>query len=268
VRRPLACSPLLVLVLLATVPPQAVAQNVDLTLFLGRAYPVFDDRLTLRPATPVLPGVDVAEIGTLELRAVGGPVFGAALAFELGIFAIEGRVDATDVRLDLRGARYDLRATLPPFDDLTGSVTVGDGRFDLDRLYLVSVNGRVRTPGAFALVASGGLSYLPDIVVTGSVPLTVQVPALPGVGTEPRLRVQAAPGEPQHRFGLNGGVGFRAGGRVSLMGDVRVFYFREHGLRFAAEGVPAYLTEALNLLDPIRFEPVFVNAQAGLVFRF
>jgi hypothetical protein len=258
--------PLAFLSLLAT-PLPGFAQGLDFTVWLGRAYPLIDGRLTLRPSPPVLPGLDIAETGPLEIRAAGGPVFGAALAFELGILAIEGRVDATDVRLDLRGARYDLSATAP-FDAVTGTVIVGDGRFDVERLYLLSVNGRVRTPGAVSLVVSGGLSYLPDIVVTGSVPLAVEGPAFPDAGIQPRLQLRTAPGEPRHRFGVNGGVGLRAGGRVSLAGEVRVFYFREHGLRLGAEGLPGLVTELVDRVDPVRFEPIFVNAQVGLVFRF
>lgn len=266
--RPHALFPIFVLAVLATTVP-ASAQGVDLTLFLGRAYPIYDDRLTLRPAVPSLPGLEVTESSRLEIRTAGGPVFGGALAFELGIFGIEGRVDATDIGFDLSGARYDLLATMAPFTGLTGSVTVGDGRFDVDRLYLLSVNGRLRTPGPVGFVASGGLSYLPDVVITGSVPLAVQIPVLPPVpGLEPRLRLRVAPGESRHRLGINGGAGVRIGGRVALMGEVRVFYFREHSLRFGAEGAPAFVTEVLDNIDPVRFEPVIVNAQAGLVFRF
>jgi hypothetical protein len=254
------------LALLAT-PRPLFSQGVDFTLWLGRAYPVIDELLTLRPSPPVLPGLDITESGRLEIRAAGGLVLGAALGVEVGILGIEARVDATDVGLNLRGTRYDLRAQAP-FDELTGRVVLGDGRFDVERLYLVSVNGRVRTPGAVSLGASGGLSYLPDIVITGSAPVAVEGPAFPDAGIQPRLRLRTAPGEPRHRFGVNGGVGLRAGRRVSLAGEVRVFYFREHRLRFDAEGVPWPASELLERADLIGFEPVFVNGQVGLAFRF
>ena len=261
---------LAVAVALLATSPSASAQGMDLTIFLGRAYPIYDERLTLRPSAPSLDGVEVGVAGTPEIRADGGPVFGGALAFELGIFGIEARLDATDVGLDLTGARYDLRATRAPFEGLTGSVTVGDGRLDADRLHLVSLNARLRTPGPVGLVVSGGLSYLPGVTVTGSVPLSVQIagiPTLPGV--QPRLRLRAAPGAPEHRYGVNGGAGLRIGGRrVALMGEVRVFYFREFELRFGVDGAPALVGEALDSVGPVRFEPVIVNAQAGLVFKF
>ena len=172
----------MLLVLMATTRP-ALAQGFDVTFFLGSAFPVYDERLTLRPGAPSLPGVDVDVVGTPELKADGGLVFGGAVAFELGIFGIEGRVDATDVDMDVTGARYDLRATVPPFQGLTGSLTLGDGRLDGDRLYLLSLNGRLRTPGPVGFVASGGVSYLPEIAFSGTIPMSAQlagIPVLPG----------------------------------------------------------------------------------------
>jgi hypothetical protein len=243
------------------------AQGVDLTLFAGRAFPIYDERLTLRPGSPSLPGVDITVAGTPELRADGGPVLGAALAFELGIFGIEARVDATSVGLDFTGARYDLRGTEPPFDGLSASLIASAGRFDADRIHLLSLNARLRTPGPIGLVASGGLSYLPDIRVTGSLPLAVQAPALPALPElDARLTLRATPGQAAHRFGVNGGLGVRAGGRLALMAEVRAFYFREYELRFGTE--PELLDDLLAGIAPVRFRPIFVNAQAGLVVRF
>lgn len=259
---------LVVFLLLA--PAIASAQGVDLTIFLGRSYPTFDERLTLRPPAPSLPGADVMVTGRPEIRADGGPVFGGALAFEFGIFAIEGRLDATDVDVELEGARYDLRATQPPLQGLRGSVTVGSGSFDTETLYLLSLNARLRTPGPIGIFASGGLSYLPDITITGSVPISGEVGGIPIVpGISPRLRLQAAPGQSENRFGLNGGLGLRIGGsRVAFMGEVRAFYFQEYELRFGVDDAPDLIEDLLERIDPVGFEPVIVNAQAGLVFRF
>ncbi len=67
---------------------------------------------------------------------------------------------------------------------------------------------------------------------------------------------------------MNGGAGLRIGGRVALIGEVRVFYFREYELRFAAEDGFQILDELLDGLAPVRFHPVFVNAQAGVTFKF
>lgn len=250
--------------------PHAQAQQVDFTVFAGRAYPVYDQRLTIRPSVPSLPGVDISVSGDPIIRADGGLVVGGALAFELGILGVEARVDATEIGFDVTGARYDLRATQAPFAGLTGSITVGNGRLDARRFYLLSGNVRLRTPGPISLVASGGLSVLPDVTITGSVPVAVQIGGLPTLpGLEPRLRLRVAPGESEHRIGVNGGAGLRLGGdRVGVIAEVRAFYFRDYELRFDAEGAPDFVATLLESSDTIRFQPVIVNAQAGLVFRF
>jgi hypothetical protein len=248
---------------------RAAAQGVDFTFFIGRAFPVYDERLALRPPTPTVPGADVTVTGSPLIEADGGPVVGGALAFEWGILGLEGRLDATDLALDLTGARYDVRATQPPFTGLTGSITVSDGRFDADPIMLLSANARLRTPGPVALVVSGGLSFLPELAVTGTVPLRVEIPGLPvPPGFEPELTLRAVPGQSDHRWGVNGGAGLRIGGRVALMGEIRAFYFREHELRFDVDNDLGILDALLDRLASVRFDPVFVNAQAGVTFRF
>ena len=260
--------PVLVVALGATAGP-AAGQHVDVTVFAGAAFPILDGDLVVRaPSVPSLPGVDVAATGTPELRVDGGSVFGVAVALEAGIVALEGRLDATSIGFDVTGARYDLRAR-PPFQGLTGSVAIADGRFDARRLNLLSLNLRVRTPGPIGFVASGGLSYLPDIEITGSVPLDVRLngsTVLPAV--DPRLRLVARPGESEHRWGVNAGAGLRLGGRISFVAEARVFYFRDYELQFAVEDGLPYLAELIASIESARFEPVFVNAQAGIAVRF
>lgn len=267
VHRFFVCGAVIIAALATPVP--ASGQGGDFTIFVGGAYPVYDERLTLRPSVPSLPGVDVTVEGSPELRANGGLVFGGALAFELGILGIEGRLDATDIGFDLTGARYDLRADATPIGGLAASITIGNGRLDADRLYLLSLNARLRTPGPIGIFASGGLSYLPGVDITGSAPFSVDVGGISLPGASPRVRLRAAPGESDHRFGLNGGAGLRVGGsRVAVMGEVRVFYFQDYRLRFGVDGAPDELNDVLDDLAPISFDPVIVNAQAGLVLRF
>jgi hypothetical protein len=257
----------IVLILLADAE-HAAAQGFDFTFFVGRAFPIYDERLTLRPSTPTVPGVDITVDGSPLIKADGGPVFGGALAFEWGVLGIEGRVDATDVAFDLTGARYNLRGTEPPFEGITARITVSDGTFEADRIWLMSGNVRIRTPGPIGLVVSGGLSYLPDVTVTGSIPLRVEVSGVPLPDINPRLTLRVAPGQSEDRWGVNGGAGLRIGGRVALMGEVRVFYFKDYELRFGAENSGEILDEVLSGLAPVRFDPVFINAQAGVTFRF
>ena len=256
--------------LFVLVPGTVLGQHVDVTVFAGQAFPVLEGRLVLRPpAVPSLPGVEVTSTRTPELRTDGGLVFGVAAAVEFGLLGIEGRLDATDVGFDIAGGRYDLRATTAPFAGLTGSVSIGDGRLDLERLTILSLNVRLRTPGPIGFQASGGISYLPDIEVAGSVPLNVELaglPALPAV--QPRLTLVATPDQSADRWGLNAGVGIRVGGRVALVAEARIFYFRDYELRFAVDDPLPFVNELAASVDRFRFEPVFVNAQAGIVVRF
>ena len=249
-------------------PLRSEAQGIDVTVFGGLAYPLYDERLTLSPANPSIPGVEVTAISTPVLSADGGAVFGGAVALEFGILALEGRLDSVEAGLEFSGARYDLRGTAFPFQGLTASIIAAPGRFDAERISLLSVNARLRTPGPIGIIASGGLSYLPDIDVSGSVPLTVDAPGLPALGIDAALTLRGTPEQSEHRFGVNGGAGLRVGGRVALVAEVRAFYFREYELRFGTADGPDLLDELLAEADPVRFTPVFVNAQVGVTFRF
>ena len=92
-------------------------------------------------------------------------------------------------------------------------------------------------------------------------------PVLPG--NQARLGLEISPGESEHRFGVNGGAGIRiGGGPVAVMAEARVFYFKEYELRFRVDDAPQLVDQLLEGVDVVRFEPVFVNAQAGLVFKF
>lgn len=263
-------SPLLaLLVVLSVTGRDAHAQGVDLTVFVGRAYPIYDERLRFAPSLPALPRTSVRESSPLEIETDGGAVFGGALAVEIGVLAVEGRLDMTDVGFAVNGTRYDLVATAPAIVQI-GSITIADGRFEAERLKLWSANVRLRTPGRIALVASGGLSYLPGITIQGALPVTVDAPGVLGPATvNASLRLVGTPAETEHQWGVNGGVGFRVGGaRVALLAEVRAFYFREFELRFASPEGPDLLNTVLGGIDPIRFEPVIVNGQVGLVLRF
>jgi len=267
-RKPVLVAWLASLVLAA--PSTGAAQHLDVTVFAGAAFPVLDGQLVLRaPGTPTLPGFEITQVGTPELRTDGGPVYGAAVALEFGVLAIEGRLDATNVGFDVRGARYDLRATQPPLQGLTASLAVGNGRLDVQRLNLVSVNLRLRTPGPIGLIASGGLSYLPDIEVTGLVPLDVQINGEPVLPTfQPGLTLVATPEQAGNRWGFNAGAGIRVGGRIAFVAEARLFYFGDYELRFVVDEPLPFVPELADSISTFRFEPVFLNAQAGVVFRF
>lgn len=209
-------------------------------------------------------------VGSPLIKADGGPVLGGAFAFEFGILGVEGRLDATEVGLEFTGARYDLRGTQSPLDGLTASVTVFEGRFETDRIGLLSINARIRTPGPVAIVVSGGLSYLSPGVQRGWIHSAAPRGTGHSVASRHRPKAEArltGRHASEHRWGVNGGAGLRIGGRVALTGEVRVFYFRDYELRFEADN-GQILDELLSRLALVRFDRVFVNAQAGVTFRF
>jgi hypothetical protein len=245
----------------------ASAQVVDATIFGGLAFPLYDERIGVR--NPSIPGIEITVAGSPEIRADGGAVFGGVVGVSSGRFGIEGRLDATQVGLDFSGARYDLRGTSFPFQGLTASIILAPGRFDADRIPLLSLNGRFTTLDRVALIASGGLSYLTDITVGGTVPVAVDEPGVPGLTEfDASLQLRASPGQSGHRFGVNGGAGVRIGGRVALMAEVRGFYFGEYDLRFSSEEGDSLLDDLLGQAATVSFRPVFVNAQVGVTFRF
>lgn len=254
---------------LLTSGQRAAAQGFDLTLFIGQAYPVYNDLLTLQIANPSIPGVLVDVVGSPELRTDGGLVYGGAIAFEVGgILAIEGRLDATHVSFDFTGAEYNLQGIDFPFDNVSASLIADQGRFDADRISLLSLNARLRTPGPVGIFVSGGLSYLPDITIRGAVPISAELAGFPLPLLDANLELSITPGQSEHRTGINAGGGLRFGDRVAFVAEARVFYFGEYEMRFGLEEDDAILSELLEGIPPVRFRPVFLNAQAGLVFKF
>lgn len=253
----------------ALAPRPALAQGGDLTLFVGTAYPLDRERFTLRPSTPSIPGADVTVTGDPALRAGGGLVVGGAAALELGVLGIEGRLDTMTLNFDLTGARYDLRGNAAPFQGLAAAVAIGDGELDSNRIKILSINARLRTPGIVSLLASGGFSYLPDVDFEGTVPVSVQAFGIPVTSNRLPLRLAVSRGSSNHRYGLNGGAGLRLGGsRVAVVGEVRVFYFKDYELTIDAGDAPGLVADLLDQIPAITFDPIIVNANAGLVLRF
>ena len=104
--------------------------------------------------------------------------------------------------------------------------------------------------------------------MTGSIPIGVEISGVTLPAFNAGLTLRAAPGQSEDRWGVNGGVGLRIGGRVALMGEVRVFYFQDYELRFGGESTGEILDAVLSGLAPVSFDPIFINAQAGVTFRF
>jgi hypothetical protein len=241
----------------------------DLSVFGGAAFPTYEQQFVVRaPTVPPLPGFVIQPSGDLTIDAKGGSVFGAAICGEVGILGIEGRFDSTGIELRTSGFSYGLRFSAPPLPTFSGSLSVAPGTLETDRLRLLSVNLRLRTPGPVSLVASGGFSYLPDFEVTGSTPVQLTVSGIPALDTTGTFRLRVAPTESSHRFGVNagGGLRFKIAPGVSLFGEGRVFYFKEYELSIDVED--PRLQDLVGAIEEPRFRPVVVNAAGGLVFSF
>jgi opacity protein-like surface antigen len=244
-------------------PAPAFAQGGDVTVFGGYAYPRYSQtfRAGLTPV-PILPGVQLTPDRDFTLDATGGGVFGVAVAFEVaGVLGIEGRLDSTRIKLESSGVHYTLDG-----GGLGGSIAIGAGSLPIDRLNLLSLNLRLRTPGAVTFYVSGGFSYLPDFSVGGSLPLTVEVAGLPIA--EIPVSFVVAPSDSSRRYGVNAGAGLRfpVAPRVSLVVDGRVFYFKEYELAADLPAVPGF--EDLSPIGLVQFDPIFGNLVGGIAFRF
>ena len=241
----------------------------DLSVFGGASFPTYEQRFVVRvPTVPPLPGLVVQPSGDLTIDATGGSVFGAAICGEVGVLGIEGRFDSSGIELRTSGFAYALSVNAPLVPPISGTLSVAPGPLQTDRLTLLSLNLRLRTPGPVSLVASGGFSYLPDFAVTGSTPVQLTVGGIPALDTTGTFRLRVAPTESSHRFGVNAGAGlrFKIAPRVSLFGEGRVFYFKEYELAIDVDD-PALQALAGAIEEP-RFRPVVVNAVGGLVFSF
>ncbi len=240
----------------------------DLSVFGGASFPTYEQRFVVRlPTVPPL-GVVIQPTGDLIIDAKGGSVFGAAICREVGVLGIEGRFDSTGIELRTSGFAYALSVSAPPLPPISGTLSVAPGPLQTDRLRLLSLNLRLRTPGPVSLVASGGFSYLPDFAVTGSTPVQLTIGGIPAFDTTGTFRLRLAPTESSHRFGVNAGAGlrFKIAPRLSLFGEGRVFYFKEYELSIEVDD--PRLQYLVSAIEEPRFRPVVVNAVGGLVFSF
>jgi hypothetical protein len=255
--------------------PGAGAEGWDLTLYGGASLPTYEQTFRFGlPAVPAIPNVQVTSAGDLVLDAKGGTAFGGALSRRIvGPVALEARVDTATVKLQTEGASFGLSASIPPFPPVSGSLTLSPATFDLKRFTVFSLNARLQSGGPVKLFLSGGVSYLPSLESSGTITATLDVPGVPNLPVlAGDLQLVATPTESKHAFGANAGLGLRIalGGNLTLMGEARVFGFREFDLAFALASSPSLpvLDDAIGGLDTVRFDPVYFHAAAGLTVSF
>jgi len=272
----------------ALLPLGASAENnFEVAAYLGTSFPFYSQTFTYSPG-PVsldLPGVTISQQGAFQMDGSGGLVLSGGVTYYFGgVIGIEGRLDTAKVNVDTKGARYDVKLTLPgiplPF---SASLDLGTGTADLATLKPWSLNLKLRTPGPVRLFVSGGVSRLPALDFTvnqniglGATALNVITSRL-DVGTV-RLKGALVPQEGESRWGVNagGGLQLKLGPNVALVAEGRYFYFGERTYDWSAvptdrflAGLEQKLLDATRQrLPAIKFKPQFVQATGGVAISF
>jgi opacity protein-like surface antigen len=270
----------LALLLAATSVPAA---DWEAAVHAGPTFPLYEQSFEFDPGGLNAPGgVAIDTDGVFRLEGRGGISLGASLAFHpVPAVGIEARVDTADVDVTTGGVSYDIRANLPPpIGVLRTTVAFTEGEGDLERLRPVSLNVRFRSPGAVGVFASGGVSYLPGFrfVIRQPVEAALGDGPLVPVG-EVRLPAEALPDEEgDGRWGWNagGGLQWRVAPRLRLQAEGRYFRFQRQTLFWGepdGTGTLSVLQRDLIRqitaeLDPVRFNPTFFQATAGVALSF
>ena len=256
----------------------------ELAVHGGPTFPFYEQSFSFDPG-PIggTGGAVISQEGLYHLDGRGGISLGAALAFHpRAVAGLELRLDTADVDVRTGGVRYRVRVGLPPpIGSLTTDVAFTEGVGDLERLRPFSLNLRLRSPGAWRVLASGGVSYLPAFRFAVRQPIEAR---LGGGGPQFEIAEILVPAEAlpdqegDGRWGMNGGVGIqrRIGSRLQLQADGRYFRFQRQTLYWGEPQGTGALTpvqddlvrEITARLDPVRFNPTFFQATVGVALSF
>jgi len=276
---------LALLVALAAGPGVAGAGELEVAVYGGYTFPFYSQTFTYDPG-PVevpIPGVSVEQGGEFELKASGGIALAGAVTFyATDGFGLEVRLDSADLTVDTQSASYTVRAGLPPpIDPVVSTLSLTGGTADLKALTPWSFNLKLRSSGNVRFTASGGLSRLGDLqfgvaqtVALGVVAVNIDTGNLE-IATLRLNGVSSA--ETKSTWGGNLGLGLQIplGGNAALLLEARGFYFSRRTIEWEPEiDTPlgpveeALLERVRERLEPIDFEPWWVQASAGLSIRF
>jgi hypothetical protein len=270
--------------LVASVPAGA-GERLEIAGYAGYTFPFYSQTFRYDPGavTVPIPGVSVEQSGEFEARASGGPAFGGGITlYATGGLGFEFRYDRADITVDTQGASYAVRVGLPaPLDPVVANLSLTEGRADLKAIGPLSFNLKLRTGGPVRFTTSFGPSRLGDIemTLTQSIGLGVIGFDLPQNNVQIAtlgLRATAA-GESGSSWGANLGLGLQIpiGEHGAFVIEARGFYFP----RRTVEWEPVLdrpltpieqtlLARVLERLDPVEFEPWWVQASFGFAVRF
>ena len=265
-------------------PGLAGAGELELTGYAGYTFPFYSQafRYDPGPVTVPIPGVTVEQGGSFELKASGGAAFAGGLTFYVTDgFGFEVRYDHADITIETQSSSYDVRVGLPaPLDPVVATLTLTEGTVDLE-------GGRslLAEPQAPDAGATSG-SPPPEARAswaTSRPPCSRRSASASGSSTTSRACSRSGPSrcEPSPRrvssWGGNLGLGLQIpiGEHAALVLEGRGFYFPKRTLtwepvldRPLSDIEQALLARVQERLQPVEFEPWWVQATAGLSIRF
>jgi len=272
-----------VLSLVACLVAPAARADWEVAVLGGPTFPFYEQSFSFDPG-PIGGGAGavISQEGLYRLDGSGGISLGASLAYyPHPAVGLELRVDTADVDVITGGSGYRVRIAVPPFGTVDSTVAFTEGEGDLERLRPFSLNLRLRSPGTLRVAASGGVSYLPVFRFAIRQPISA---GLGGGGPQVEVAEILVPAEalPEQegdgRWGINGGIGiqYRVGPRVQLVADGRYFRFQRQTLYWGEpQGTGALnpvqgelVREITERLDPVRFNPTYFQATAGVALSF
>jgi hypothetical protein len=273
------------LAVLAAAPLAGASERLEIAGYAGYTFPFYSQTFRYDPGqvTVPIPGVSVEQSGQFEARASGGPAFaGGITLYATGGLGFEFRYDRADITVDTQGASYAVRVGLPaPLDPVVANLNLTEGQVDLQAVAPLSFNLKLRTGGPVRFTTSFGASRLGDLemTLTQSIGLGVIGFDLPqnsvNIATLSLRATAAAEGDSSWGANLGLGLQFPIGEHGAFLLEARGFYFPKRTVEWepvldrplnAVE--QALLDRVLERLDPVEFEPWWVQATFGFAIRF
>lgn len=279
--------------LVVLLPAAASAgNNVELAAYFGKGFPGYSQTFTYSPG-PInipIPGVSLTQAGAFQLDGSGGFTAGAGLALYFGgIVGIEGRYDTLRLDVNASGERYDVRVTLPGVTQpVSASLDLSQSTVDVSSIKPWSLNLKLRSPGAFRIFGSAGISHTSAFEFTvqqkiglGATSLDAVIPQL-NVATVVLAGALTPVGGTSGDgsggnwgFNVGGGLQFKLGQSAFLVAEARYFFFKDQEYEWTAPpdrtltGIEQQLFDAtLERLDTVKFKPQFFQVTAGIAFTF
>lgn len=265
--------------------PAGAGDRLEIAGHFGLTFPFYSQSFTYDPGavSVPIPDVSVQQSGQFQLNASGGPAFaGAITLYATSGLGFEFRVDHADMKIDTQGGSYNVRVGLPaPLDPVVANLSMSQGTADLQAVSPLSFNLKLRSGGKVRLMTSFGASRLGNLELTLNQSVGLGVIGFDfaqGSAQIATLGLKAsAVGETGSSWGGNLGLGVQVpiGEHVAFLIEGRGFYFGKRTVEWQpvldrplTDIEKTLLDRVLQRLDPVAFEPWWVQASIGLAVRF